>query len=1516
MMGTGAVTINSFGQLDFNGATDTIGNVAIVATGATGATTPIINTAGTGNLTIGTLGITPIDGFTTLIDTGGTGKLTLGGTLTFTAAGTGQARISGDLNLGGGGRTFSVGAGTGTASAVTGLNESYDLLVDAVISGAVGSGLTKSGGGLLKLSSANTFLGGVTLSGGTLNINNDNNLGTGGLTFSDNATLQFATGSTVTLAANRSVTVASTKTATIDAWFASGTISGIITGAGNLAKTGIGILTLNASNTFTGTTTVTGGTITLGVADALSNSSFVTTGSGAGIGIDVNGFATPTLGGLSGAVDLAAAITGYSVVTGITLNPITTTNQSYSGSISNGSGNTTLTKTGAGVQILSGANTYTGATTITGGVLKIDGSGSLSASSAVTVSSLGALGGTGTIYGNVTLNDTGGIDLHSQTTPAVGTLTIKGDLAIDGTAGENNFYFNLGTTTNGTDKIVMGSGSTVSMTNSGAGVIRPIPLGTGANRINAGTYTLIQGGSGGVPSAGDFSLQTTAAFGVGYSLGVSGNNLQLTTTQLAAGSATGWTGGSGTTASWTDSANWSAGVPGYTSAVTMYNSGAAQLTNTLDGDADIHSLIYPAAATTAATIDKGTLTGFQTGTLTIENAAGITANTPSSGTVTHTINANVGLAANQTWTVNPSSTLTLGGNVIDMSGMSALGGYTLTKAGAGTLNLQGNTSVGSLSVATTGAGSTVTIGTGGTGSLTVGTGLSSNFYVGYNAGLAGTVDASASAGITANVGRFYVGVTDGTNNNCVGNLYLGTTNTITAGTLFAVGSQGTGGSTSQGNTGVITTPASSTTTIHTPIAWFGYGPGNGTTDVRSTFLLGSGASLILDGSIYNNPSGRARLVLGYGAGQYGPTDRGIMDLSAGTASLTLSSLAIATEWSSPGNALGSLTFSGNASNHLDISGLGNVVTVGINTSGTGATANGTLTINNLDATSSITSTDNSTAVVLGGILSGSGTVSGTMNLNGGTLGITTTGTGIGTTGSGGTSLLRLNGGTLKAGASSSSFISGLTNAYVQGGGVTFNTGANSITVPQALLQAPSTSPTVNYGLAITTLTPSAGGSGYSMTSPPTVTFSTPAGGTAATGFAVVNTAGQVTGIVVTSPGSGYTNGQTATITLSGSGGGTFTNPTATVDQSVGGLTKIGNGTLTLTNANTYTGDTTVSVGTLLVNNTTGSGTGTGAVNVSTVATLGGNGTIGGSTTISGDHTPGLSAGIQTFTNSLAYAATSNLKWELNDDVSAATTGIRGTDFDGVDVTGGTFAITPGATIDLSFGGAVNFLDSFWGINRNWLVADLGAGVTGDGGSDLFTIGSITGGTNYSGSLGSFTVTRPADVNGKNDVQLNWTAGVVMTPFESWMAANYPGIPDADNDPDDDPDKDGANNLSEFAFSGNPLDGADRGEIHGLNADSGDVGTDKEMILTVAVRTGVAFSTPGSPAVSDAVVDGLTYKIHGSNNLDSWAVTVNPVTAITAGLPSLPTGYQYVSFSLNGSDGLPGKGFLRAEVSQP
>ena len=71
----------------------------------------------------------------------------------------------------------------------------------------------------------------------------------------------------------------------------------------------------------------------------------------------------------------------------------------------------------------------------------------------------------------------------------------------------------------------------------------------------------------------------------------------------------------------------------------------------------------------------------------------------------------------------------------------------------------------------------------------------------------------------------------------------------------------------------------------------------------------------------------------------------------------------------------------------------------------------------------------------------------------------------------------------------------------------------------------------------------------------------------------------------------------------------------------GSLTKIGTSTLELTGANTYTGGTTIEAGSLVINNTTGSGTGSGVVQVN-AGRLGGRGTITGPVTVGTGSGPG------------------------------------------------------------------------------------------------------------------------------------------------------------------------------------------------------------------------------------------------------------------------------------------------------
>ena len=103
-------------------------------------------------------------------------------------------------------------------------------------------------------------------------------------------------------------------------------------------------------------------------------------------------------------------------------------------------------------------------------------------------------------------------------------------------------------------------------------------------------------------------------------------------------------------------------------------------------------------------------------------------------------------------------------------------------------------------------------------------------------------------------------------------------------------------------------------------------------------------------------------------------------------------------------------------------------------------------------------------------------------------------------------------------------------------------------------------------------------------------------------------------------------GVAKTLTLGGNGTYTYSGTISPATANLIAVTKSGNGTQTLSGTNTYTGITTVSAGTLLINGD--QHTATGAVTVASGATLGGTGTLGGATTINGILSPG-SGGIGT-----------------------------------------------------------------------------------------------------------------------------------------------------------------------------------------------------------------------------------------------------------------------------------------------
>ena len=188
----------------------------------------------------------------------GPGVLTLSGTNTYSGGTTisgGTLSISKDANLGAAAGSSTINGGTleVTGTSDTGLGSSRSLAVGSsgatfninasAESYAIGQsiatttgGLTKIGSGTLALDAANSYSGGTTITAGTLQLGDGtSNLGSVGGNITDNATLDFA---------NPAVQ----------------TYGSVISGTGKVIVSGPGVLILDNANTYTGVTTINGGT--------------------------------------------------------------------------------------------------------------------------------------------------------------------------------------------------------------------------------------------------------------------------------------------------------------------------------------------------------------------------------------------------------------------------------------------------------------------------------------------------------------------------------------------------------------------------------------------------------------------------------------------------------------------------------------------------------------------------------------------------------------------------------------------------------------------------------------------------------------------------------------------------------------------------------------------------------------------------------------------------------------------------------------------------------------------------------------------------------------------------------------------------------------------------------------------------------------------------------------------------------------------------------------------------------
>ncbi len=184
-----------------------------------------------------------------------------------------------------------------TISAAT--NATFDITTATTTLGISGSAastsgaLTKAGPGTLLLSGSNGFTGGVSITEGTLQTGNSGALNPANAMSMAAATTFSLNGNNITLssvsgagsitngsAANSTLTINGTASTTF-----SGGISNGSTGTLGLTKSGTSTFSLSGTNTYSGLTTLTGGTLQINTPASLSaNSNIVFNGGGLSIG--------------------------------------------------------------------------------------------------------------------------------------------------------------------------------------------------------------------------------------------------------------------------------------------------------------------------------------------------------------------------------------------------------------------------------------------------------------------------------------------------------------------------------------------------------------------------------------------------------------------------------------------------------------------------------------------------------------------------------------------------------------------------------------------------------------------------------------------------------------------------------------------------------------------------------------------------------------------------------------------------------------------------------------------------------------------------------------------------------------------------------------------------------------------------------------------------------------------------------------------------------------------------------
>ncbi len=674
---------------------------------------------------------------------------------------------------------------------------------------------------------------GLTLTSGSLS---SGTIGSGSIVLSTNQTWSN-NNATLPMTVNANVNGSSATTLTIGGSGAGGvTVNGIISdGAAPLALSISQPNTvLNGSNTYSGGTTIGGGSVTMGAVAALGSGGLTVNGGS----LNLAGF-SPTFPSLNGS---GGTITNN----GAAAANLTVSSGSFAGNITDGTAQVSITKITSGLLALSGSNTYSGNTNVSAGTLQFGSPTAASPKSAVSLGSSATLDlngnsvAVGGLTGSGTVTNSGGATSTLTVHQPAGTSVLSGTvqdgnspvaLAFTGPGSQTLSGFNTysagttitrGTVTAGTNTalgsgpITLNGGTLSLQYPSGSGVLTPFITG-----LSSSNFTVTANGSpglnGSVLTLTDLNggSESTAAFTttpISYSGGFVASFTYTVESRFAAGQGAHYLGDGMTFTLQNSAANAigsNGATLGYSGGSIGANSSAVALN--LETNSGVAFLNNGTGTSTFNSIDPD-LNGF-----TLEySTAPVTANftltyNASSNTIYETINSSSGTYNTSFSNVNLASTIGSNSAYIGFTGSSGYD-YALQNISNFTYSTLagGPTSLANSVVAAPSTSSTIQLGVesgftyGAIGSLSIGAGATVSVT-------ASSLDSIATHGVLTTNGLSLAG----SSNSWTGKLDLGNNSLVVhggdLGTITNQVKQGYAGGTwlGSGGGGIISTAAAS-----------------------------------------------------------------------------------------------------------------------------------------------------------------------------------------------------------------------------------------------------------------------------------------------------------------------------------------------------------------------------------------------------------------------------------------------------------------------------------------------------------------------------------------------------------------------------------------------------------------------------------------------------------------------------------------------------------------------------------